>query len=113
MKCPICERGILEKVDDIILEISGYIFIVSGERCNSCKEEFVNEKDTQKTVEVAKKLGVWPEPMKLYRHLSRSGGGLVLRVPADLEKQLKLDEKKGIAITKVGNKIIIEPEESE
>lgn len=74
MKCPICEKGNLENVEDIILEISGYIFVVSGERCNSCSEEFVNEKDTQKTIDISKKLGIWPEPMKLYRHLSKSGG---------------------------------------
>ena len=47
--------------------------------------------------------------MKLYRHLSKSAGGLMLRIPSDLEKQLKLNENVEIAITKVGNKIVIEP----
>ena len=108
-KCPICEKGNLVKVDDIILEVEGYIFIVKGERCNNCNEEFPYEKETQKTIETAKKLGIWPEPLKLYRHLSKSGGGLIFRIPVDLEKQLKLNEKTEIEITKVGNKIIIEP----
>ena len=110
MKCPICEKGNLEKVEDIILDVSGYIFIVSGERCNSCKEEFVNEKDTQKTIEISKRLGVWPEPMKLYRHLTKSAGGLIFRIHSDLERQLSLNEKTEIAITKIGNKIVIEPD---
>ena len=108
-KCLICEKGELVKVEDIILEIEEYVFIVKGERCNSCKEEFPYEEETQKTIDIARKLGVWPEPLKLYRHLSKSGGGLILRVPADLEKQLKLKENTEIAITKVGNKIVIEP----
>ena len=108
--CPICEKGNFERVEDIVLEISGYVFIVKGERCNNCNEEFIDEKYTQKTINTAKKMGVWPEPLKLYRHLSRSGGGLVFRIPSDLERQLKLNEKTEIAITKVGNKIIIEPE---
>lgn len=107
--CPKCEKGNLERVEDIILEISGYIFIVKGDRCNYCNEEFIDEKDTQKTITVARKLGVWPEPLKLYRHLSKSGGGLVFRIPNDLERQLHLKEGKEIAISKIGNKILIEP----
>lgn len=107
--CPKCEKGNLEKVEDIILEISGYVFIVKGDRCSNCNEEFIDEKDTQKTITIAKKLGVWPEPLKLHRTLSKSGGGLVFRIPNDLEKQMKLKEGKEIAISKIGNKIVIEP----
>ena len=109
-KCPMCENGNLENAEDIILEIESYVFIVKGERCSNCKEEFPYEEEAQKTITIARKLGVWPEPLKLYRHLSKSGKGLVFRIPADLEKQLKLNENITIAITKVGNKIIIEPE---
>lgn len=109
-KCPICEKGKMEIVEDIVIEIEGYVFVVKGERCDKCKEEFPFEEETQRTISIARKLGVWPEPLKLYRQLSKSGGGLVFRIPADLEKQLKLDDKTEIGITKVGNKIIIEPE---
>ena len=108
-KCKVCERGNLVKVEDITLEVEGYIFIVKGERCDNCNEEFPYQEETQKTITVARKLGVWPEPMKLYRHLSKSAGGLMLRIPSDLEKQLKLNENVEIAITKIGNKIVIEP----
>ena len=108
-KCMACEKGNLMKVEDITLEVEGYVFIVKGERCNNCNEEFPYEEETQKTILVARKLGVWPEPMKLYRHLSKSAGGLMLRIPSDLEKQLKLNENIEISITKVGNKIVIEP----
>ena len=107
--CLVCRKGTLVKVEDITLEIEGYIFIVKGERCSHCNEEFPFEEETQRAISVARKLGVWPEPLKLYRHLSKSGGGLVFRIPNDLEKQLKLNENIKIAITKMGNKIIIEP----
>lgn len=107
-KCKICEKGSLTKVEDIILPIEGNIFIVKGERCDGCNEEFPYEEETQKTIETARKLGIWPEPLKLYRHLSRSGGGLIFRIPSDLEKQLKLNENTEIEISKVGNKIVIE-----
>lgn len=108
--CLVCEKGNLEKVEDITLEISGYVFIVRGERCTACPEEFPYQEETDRTISVARKLGVWPEPLKLYRHLSRSGGGLVFRVPSDIEKQFKLSENVEISVSKVGNKIIIEPE---
>ncbi len=106
--CPVCEEEELVQVEDITLELDGYVFILKGERCARCNEEFPYEDETKRAISVARKLGVWPEPMKLYRHLSKSSGGLVLRVPGDLEKQLNLDESKEVAISKVGNKIIIE-----
>ncbi len=108
-KCLVCEKGSLNKVEDIILEVEGYVFVVKGEKCNNCTEEFPYEEETQRMVDAARKLGIWPEPLKLYRHLSKSGGGLILRIPVDLEKQLKLNENIGITISKVGNKIVIEP----
>ena len=112
-KCLICEKESLIRVEDITLEIEGYIIIVKGERCSGCNEEFPYEKETQRAIEIAKKLGVWPKPLKLHRHLSKSGGGLILRIPKDIEKELNLNENIEITISKVGNKIIIEPEVSE
>ena len=109
-KCLVCEKGELIKVEDIVLEISGYVFILKGERCNNCNEEFPYEEETQRAIETSRKLGIWPEPLTLYRHLSKSGDGLIFRIPTDIEKQLKLDEKTGIAISKVGNRIVIEPD---
>lgn len=108
-KCPACGEGKLVQVDNILSEIGGYIFVERGEKCSSCSEEFINERDSQKTIEAARQLGVWPEPMKLYRTLSKSGGTLVLRIPADLERQMKLREGEEVAITKVGNKVVLEP----
>lgn len=109
-KCLVCEKGNFVKVEDIVLEIEGYVFVVKGERCDKCNEEFPYEEETKRTIDTAKKLGVWPEPLKLYRRLSKSGDGLVFRIPADLERQLKLTEKSEIAIVKLGNKIVIEIE---
>ena len=49
-KCLICNNGELIKVEDIALEIEGYIFVVKGERCTECNEEFPYEEETQKAV---------------------------------------------------------------
>jgi len=108
-KCPVCEKGEFVEVQDIVMEIEGYIFVVSGHRCTKCKEEFPYGKETEKVIGVAKRLGVWPEPLKLYRHLSKSAGGLMLRVPVDLERQMNLQEGCEVAIAKLGNKLVIEP----
>ncbi len=110
-KCPVCRKGELKEVDDIVSEIEGYVFIEKGERCTACGEEFVHEKDSQKTVEIARRLGIWYKPLKLHRTLSKSGRGLILRIPSDLEKELRLRAGEEIAISKIGNKIIIEFED--
>ncbi|MHA2364331.1 MAG: AbrB/MazE/SpoVT family DNA-binding domain-containing protein [Candidatus Hodarchaeales archaeon] len=107
--CPNCEKGKLIHSESIITEINGYIFVEKGEICSDCREEFIDEKYAQQTIEIARKLGIWPEPLKLYRKLSKSGNSLTLRIPADLERQLNLKPDTEVAISKIGNKIIIEP----
>ncbi|MBI4140874.1 hypothetical protein HY485_03495 [Candidatus Woesearchaeota archaeon] len=71
-KCLVCEKGTLVSVEDIVLELEGYVFVMKGERCDFCKEEFPYEEETRRAINAARRLGVWPEPMKLYRHLSRT-----------------------------------------
>lgn len=108
-KCPMCEKGDLMEVQDIISEIEGHFFIVKGKRCISCSEEFINEKDGQKMIEVAKRLGLWGEPLKLHRKLSRSARGTVLRIPTDMEKSMKLKGNEEVLISKIGkNKLLVE-----
>lgn len=108
-KCPACEKGELVKVNDIISEIEGHFFIESGERCTSCSEEFVNEKQGQKTIEIARRLGIWGTPLRLHRKLSKSARGTVLRIPADIEKDMKLQGTENVLISKIGkNKLLIE-----
>lgn len=107
--CPSCEKGNLEPVDNILSEIEGYVFVEKGERCSHCGEEFPFEREAQRTIEAARRLGIWPEPMKLYRTISEVGRSLVFRIPTDIEKQLKLKAGAEIAITKIGRKIVIEP----
>lgn len=110
-RCPQCNKGDLIRVDNIVSDIDGYIFIEKGYRCTQCGEEYIDEKESKKTIETAKKLGIWPSPLKLHRTLSKSGRGLILRIPSDLERELKLKEGEEITISKIGNKIVIEPED--
>ena len=106
--CPVCRKGKLVLVDDIVSEIEGLVFVERGTRCNACGEEFIGERQGQKTVEIARRLGVWGQPLKLYRKLSKSARGTVLRIPSDLERELGLKGNEEIAISKVGRKILID-----
>ena len=100
--CPICEKGKLVNVEDILSEIEGYIFVEKGERCTHCGEEFIPEDEGERMIKIARKLKLWGEPLKLYRKLSRSARGIVLRIPADIEKNLKIIGNEEITISKVG-----------
>jgi len=105
--CPVC-KGETKEVDDILSEIEGYVFIEKGLRCIKCGEEFISEKEGQKMIEAARKLGLWGEPLKLFRKLSKSARGVVIRLPTDIEKALGIKGNEEIAISKVGRKICID-----
>lgn len=106
--CPACGGG-LTPVDDILNNLDGYIILSGGFRCIKCGEEIIPEDEAQRMILIAKKLGVWGTPLKLYRKLSKSAGGTVLRIPSDIEHNLNLKGDEQVAISKVGrNKILIE-----
>jgi len=111
IKCPVCEKGKLVPVEDIVSEVEGYIFIEKGDRCTSCGEEFIPEEEGQRMIKIARRMNIWGKPLKLYRKLSKSGRGTVLRIPSDLEKNLDIKGDEIVVISKVGkNKILIEIE---
>ncbi len=107
MKCPICNQGTLHNVDDILSDIEGYMFVLRGTRCSSCQEEFINEKEGQQMITIAKKHGIWQQSLKLHRKLSKSARGTVLRIPTDIEKDLDLKGTETVTISKIGNKKIM------
>jgi len=107
-RCPKCGRRRLVPVDDIISEIEGYTFVEQGLRCAACGEEFIPEEESQRMIRVARRLGIWGEPLKLRRKLSRSGRGTVLRIPTDIERSLHLQGDEQVLVSKAGKKIIIE-----
>src|SRR2546427_1472122 len=106
--CPVCEVGELVAVEDIVSDIEGYTFVERGWRCAKCAEEFIPEEESQRTIEVARRLGIWGQPLKLRRKLSRSGRGTVLRIPTDIERSLQLRGDEEVLVSKAGKKIIIE-----
>ena len=106
--CPVCEKGKLAPVDDIVSDIEGIIFVERGERCPSCGEEFIPAEESERTIRIARRLGIWGEPLKLKRKLSRSGRGVVLRIPTDLQENLGWEGDEEVLISKIGKRLIIE-----
>ncbi|MBI5064882.1 hypothetical protein HZA97_01475 [Candidatus Woesearchaeota archaeon] len=111
MKCPKCEKGELMEVNDVINSLDGVVFIAKGKRCGLCSEEFIGEEEGNRMIQQARKLGVWGTQLKLHRKLSKSARGTVLRIPSDIERELKLKGTEEVLISKVGdNKLLIEIE---
>ena len=106
--CPVCGKGDLVPADDIVSEIDGYTFVERGRRCTNCGEEFIPEEESQRMIKVARRLGLWGQPLKLRRKLSRSGRGTVLRIPSDIERSLGIRGDEEVTISKAGRKIIVE-----
>ena len=107
-RCPVCGKGELVPADDIVSAIDGYTFVERGRRCTSCGEEFIPEDESQRMIKVARRLGLWGEPLKLRRKLSRSGRGTVLRIPSDIERSLGIRGDEEVTVSKAGRKIIVE-----
>lgn len=109
--CIKCPKQTLVSVEDIVNDIGGYFIIIKGTRCTTCGEEYIDEEEGQKMINLAKRLKVWGQPMKLHRKLSKSSRGTVLRIPIDIEKEFHLKGNEDVSISKVGeNKILIEVE---
>ncbi|HLN51223.1 MAG: hypothetical protein ACLQD9_06920 [Thermoplasmata archaeon] len=111
MRCPVCGKGDLLSVDDILSDIEGLAFVERGHRCSACGEEFIDEAASKRTIKVARRLGIWGEPLRLRRKLSHSGRGIVLRIPEDLRQSMGLKGTESIALSKIGSrKILLEVE---
>jgi len=107
--CPACGKGEPIRVSDIVSEIEGHFFIEHGERCTECGEEFLSEKESQRMIDIARRLGLWGEPLKLHRKLSKSARGTILRIPVDIEKSMHLTGNEEVLISKIGKtKLLIE-----
>ncbi len=107
MQCPVCGKGVLGRVDDILSEIEGLTLVERGHRCPNCGEEFIDEQDDQRTIKVARRLGIWGEPLKLQRKLSASGKGIIIRIPEDLRRSMHLKGDETVSFAKIGKKRIL------
>lgn len=107
MKCPVCEKGTLRSVRDILYDFGTEKLLLAGERCGSCGEEFLSEAAHKRIYDTRTRLGSWSENLKLHRRLGRSGRQITVRIPVDIERALKLTGDEEIAFSVVGKRKIL------
>lgn len=71
----------------------------TGETCGACGETFLDEEAMAELEQRARAAGVWGLGKKA--RVVRSGNSLVIRIPTDLAKRLKL---------KAGTEVFVHPE---
>ncbi|HYY48114.1 MAG TPA: YgiT-type zinc finger protein [Thermoplasmata archaeon] len=106
-KCPVCNKGTLRK-GKIREEMFGIdLGEYPAEICDSCGESFVDEAAMRKIEARAKELGLWGLAKKVA--IAKSGNSLVVRIPAELARFLKLKGGEDALVRPEGReKIVVE-----
>lgn len=106
-KCPICEKGNLEKkvVPYAIYGIELGKF--PSKKCKKCGEEWFDEKTALKIEKLEKEKGLFG--ISKNSKISYSGNSLIVRIPKRIANFMNLKKDKPISIYPQGkNKIVIE-----
>ena len=78
-----------------------------AEICDACGESFVDQKAMRKIESRAKELGIWGLAKKV--SIAKSGNSLVVRIPAELARFLKLKGGEDALVRPEGReKIVVE-----
>jgi len=106
-KCPICEKGNLEK-KVVPYKIYGIeIGKFPSKKCNECSEEWFDEETALKIEKLEKEKGLFG--LSKDSKISYSGNSLIVRIPKTIAKFMNIKKEKHISIYPEGkNKIVIE-----
>ncbi len=98
-RCPVCGKGFLrpQVVHEEMfgIDLGDY----PGEVCDRCGESFLSSDSMERVEARAKELGLWGLASKV--KIARSGNSLVVRIPAQLARYLKM---------KSGQEVLVSPE---
>ena len=107
VKCPVCGKGQLHrsKVHEEMFGVD--LGEYPAEICDSCGESFVDQ-DAMKKIEArAKEMGLWGLAKKV--SIAKSGNSLVVRIPAELARFLRLKGGEEALVRPDGReKIVVE-----
>jgi len=107
MKCPICEKGNL-KMKIVPYKVYGVeIGKFPANVCDSCGEEWFDEKTSLKIEKLEKEKGLFGLSKK--SKIGYSGNSLIIRIPKDIEKFMNIKKEEPISIYPENkDKLIIE-----
>ncbi len=106
-ECPVCGKGKLRRG-----KIREQMFGVDlgeypAEICDACGESFVDQNAMKKIEARAKKLGLWGLAKKV--PIAKSGNSLVVRIPSELARFLRLKGGEDALVRPEGReKIVVE-----
>ena len=101
MRCPLCSKGKMEKIKDVIKE-DGIIF--EAFRCRSCGEELMNMKQLKGLANQYRKLRRGKDII-----FSQWGNSIAVRIPKDVVMQYRITSGKRGTLTKDKDGIKIIP----
>lgn len=107
VECPVCGKGKLRrgKVREEMFGID--LGEYPAEVCDSCGESFVNQDAMRKIEARAKEMGLWGLAKKV--SIAKSGNSLVVRIPAELARFLRLKGGEDALVRPEGReKIVVE-----
>ncbi len=106
VKCPICEKGELQK-SKVKEEMHGvYLGEYPAEICKSCGESFVDSEAMRKIEEKAREKGVWGIGKKI--KITKVGNSIAIRIPKIIADFMHLHEGEEAYIYPEKNKLIVE-----
>ncbi len=105
MKCPLCDKGKLVKKKSPYAYGDIYFGEFDSEVCTKCNEIIFTEEAFDAIESKAKDLGVWGLGRKT--KLAYAGNSLIVRIPKDIVKVLKLDKGKEVLVILGGKKRLI------
>ncbi len=103
--CPVCGKGKLRR-GEIKEEMFGVdLGTYSADVCSACGESFIDA-DAMRRVEArAKELGLWGLAKKV--KIAKSGNSLVVRIPSELVKFLRLKGGEDALVRPEGHERIV------
>ncbi len=105
-KCPICEKGNLEKKKIKEQMFGVYLGEFLAEVCDECNESFTDEETTKKIEEAAKEKGIWGLGVKT--KITKTGNSLAVRIPKKIADFLNLKEGIEAYIHPDAGRVIVE-----
>lgn len=107
MKCPICDKGNLNKEMIKVEHFGVYFGDYDGLKCDSCGESFLESEATEEVIQKAKEKGIFG--IEARTKVAKSGNSLSIRIPKKIAEFLKLKKGKEIKMHPADkNKLIIE-----
>ena len=95
MKCPICGKGKMHKMDVPVERLGVFVGIYRARVCDKCGEEVMDSPEVAQVESKIKELGLWgSEPASVYQ----IGGNVAISVRRKVAKLLNITKKSHVSV---------------